>query len=122
MFLGLAIFGFLWLVLAIVAIRANRRLAANGRASKGWLLVHRFSKLLGVVIGVAGVFIRYNFSENGQQWTILGFPFLAGVFDSHGADYAGILTLPATIGNFLFFAVIPQFILWVVGARSNRVA
>ena len=120
--LGFAIFGLIGIVLAVVAIRSNRRTAMSGNPSKDWLLAHRLSGPIGLVLGVASYFIWYNVHDNGQTWRVMGFPFFAAAFDSQGSDYVGLTTIPAVIGNFLFFAALPQFVLWATGHRRGRSA
>ena len=120
MFLGFALFGLFGIVFAVAAIRANKRLAASGTASKDWLMARRLSGPIGLVLGIASYFIWYNVHDGGQTWRVMGFPFFAAAFDSRGSDYVGITTIPAVIGNFLFFAMLPQFILWVTGRRFSQ--
>ncbi|SDQ93885.1 hypothetical protein SAMN05216569_2637 [Pseudoxanthomonas sp. CF125] len=50
----------------------------------------------------------------------MGFPFFAAAFDPRGADYVGIATIPAIIGNFVFFLALPQLILWATGRSRVR--
>lgn len=117
--LGFAIFGLLGIVFAVVAIRANRRIASSG-AGERWLAARRWSGLVGVALGIGSYFIWYPLQDHGETWRVMGFPFFAAAFDSRGSDYVGLTTIPAVIGNFLFFAAIPQFILWATGRYRAR--
>ena len=109
-------------MLAVFATRSNRRLVATGNPSKDWFLARRLSGPIGLVLGVASYFIWYTLEDAGQTWRVMGFPFFAAAFDSRGSDYVGITTIPAVIGNFLFFAALPQFVLWATGHRRGRSA
>ena len=122
LFLVLAIMGLLGIVLAVVAIRSNRQFAVSGQAKKDWLLARRISGPLGLILGAASYFIWYDFNYNGETWRVMGFPFFAAAFDPRGSDYVGITTIPAVVGNFLFFAVLPQLALWATGSRRGRAA
>ena len=120
MVFGFAILGILGIVMAVFAIRSNRRLVATGSPNEDWLLARRLSGPIGIVLGVASYFIWYTLEDAGQTWRVMGFPFFAAAFDSRGSDYVGITTIPAVIGNFLFFAALPQLILWATGRRWGR--
>lgn len=118
--LGLAIFGLIVLVLAVVAIRANGRLARSGSANERWLITRQWFRLASLVLGTGSFFISYPLQNQGETWRVLGFPFFAAAFDPYGADYLGLTTIPAMSGNFLFFAALPQLILWATGRRVSR--
>ena len=120
--LAFAIFGLFGIAISVFAIRSNRRIATSGNPSKDWLLARRLSGPLGLILGIASYFIWYNLHDNGQTWRVMGFPFFAAAFDSQGADYVGFTTIPAAIGNFLFFAALPQFVLFATGRRYGRSA
>ena len=120
--IGFAVFGLIGIVLSVVAIRANRHVAMSGNPSKDWLFARRLSGPIGLALGLASYFIWYTVNDNGQTWRVMGFPFFAAAFDSDGFDYVGITTIPAVIGNFLFFAALPQFLLWAAAHRRSRSA
>jgi hypothetical protein len=120
LFLGFALLGLFGIVLAVVVIRSNRRIAREGTASARWLIARRWSGLLSIALGIGSYFIWYPLHDHGETWRVMGFPFFAAVFDPHGSDYVGITTIPAVIGNFLFFASLPQFILWATSGYRGR--
>jgi len=120
--LGFAAFGLFGIVLAVIAICANRHRAKCGAVSARWLVARRWSWLLGVALGIGSYFIWYPLHDGSETWRVMGFPFFAAAFDPHGSDYVGITTIPAVVGNFLFFAALPQFILWVTGRSRGRSA
>ena len=118
--LGFAIFGLLGIALAVVAVHSNRQRVVNGTATARWLAARRWSGLFGLVLGIGSYFISYPLQDQGETWRVMGFPFFAAAFDSRGSDYVGITTIPAIIGNFLFFLALPQLILWASGRSSGR--
>jgi hypothetical protein len=88
--LGFATFGLFGIVLAVVAIRANRHRAKCGIVSARWLVARRWSWLLGAALGIGSYFLWYPLHDGGETWRVMGFPFFAAAFDSRGSDYVGI--------------------------------
>ena len=120
--LAFAIAGLLGIVLAAIAAASNRRRAARGTAPSRWLIARRWSGPLGLLLGIGSYFISYPLQDHGETWRVMGFPFFAAAFDPYGADYVGITTIPAIIGNFVFFLALPQLILWATGRSRGRSA
>lgn len=120
--LSFSILGLFGIAFAVVAVRSNRRRVVNGTATASWLVARRWSGLFGFVLGIGSYFISYPLQDQGETWQIMGFRFFAAVFDSRGSDYVGITTIPAIIGNFLFFLALPQLILWAFRRSRGRVA
>jgi hypothetical protein len=120
--LALAILGLLGIAAAFVAMYFNRRRAASGLASRRWLIARRWSWLVGLLLGIGGYFIAYPMQDDGGTWRVIGFPFIAAAIDPQGADYVSVTTMPAVIGNFLFFLLLPQLVLWIAGRGRNRAA
>jgi hypothetical protein len=118
--LGFAIVGMLGIVLAAIAVGSNKRRAASGAATPHWLIARRWSGPLGLLLGIGSYFISYPLQDQGETWRVMGFPFFAAAFDPRGADYVGIATIPAIIGNFVFFLALPQLILWATGRSRVR--
>src|SRR5262249_10872203 len=90
------------LALGIFAARFLERGFQAGRLGRVWLLAEAAVLVFGIVLGVAAVaHSRYPTPDI----RLLGFPFLAAVFERSStggwADFVGLRTLPATIGNFV---------------------
>ena len=117
-----SIFGLLGIVLAAIAAVSNRRRAASGTPTARWIIARRWSGRLGLLLGIGSIFVSYPLQHQGETWRVMGFPFFAAAFDSRGADYVGITTIPAMIGNFVFFFALPQIILWTTGRSRGQSA
>lgn len=120
MLLAFAICGLVGIALGIAAWRSNGRSAASGNVARGWLLLRRWAWVLGLVLGGASYFIWYPYDAGTERYRVMGFPFMAAAFDSAGRDYVGSITPLAIIGNFLFFALTPQLMLWVAARMAHR--
>lgn len=93
--------GFIVLALGILAARFLQSAFKSGRLARVWVFAEVVVLIAGIALGVAAVaYSRYPTPDS----RLLGFPFLAAVFErspSGGwADFVGLRTLPATIGNF----------------------
>src|SRR5580698_2882165 len=99
------------LILGPIAFVQNRRAARAPSAPNGsWLTVYTRRWPAIVVLGIAALAFTYSTTDHdGQRWRVFGFPFPAAAFDSHGADYVGIVTLPFTLFNALIWTTLPDF-------------
>ena len=120
MLLVFAICGLVGIALGVAAWRSNRRNAASAKVSRSWLLLRRWAWVLGLVLGMASYFIWYPYDVGMERYRVMGFPFMAAAFDAAGRDYVGPITPLAIIGNFLFFALTPQLVLWVTACIDHK--
>ena len=86
-----------------------KRCFQEGKLGRTWRFAEAAVLIVGVGLGIAAVaHSRYPTADT----RLLGFPFLAAVFErspSGGwADFFGLVTFPATIGNFLVGLLLPH--------------
>ena len=83
-----------------------------------------FGLLLGLVVfaGQCGLWFGYPLIQNGESWWVVGIPFPAAMFDHHGHDYIGLLTLPFFIVNAFFWFLVPQMVLFYRGCARIKSA
>jgi hypothetical protein len=114
--IGLVIAGFAGIILGGLALRPNRRNAPQRHFAA--------AIVIGVCIGFATwpltIWMAYPFEVEGDPGYVVGIPFFVAYFDSAGRDYVGPLTLPATIGNCLFWFFVPQLVLFAIRRRSSK--
>ena len=122
----LASVGIVGIVSGVVAWRFLRGLTATKSGRKLATL-----RLAALIIGIAAAGaswpltgrMSYPYAEtNGNVGRVAGIPFMAAYFDAHGFDYVGPLTMPAVLGNALFWFMIPQLALagYAVARRWTR--
>ena len=98
--------------LAFVSNRRANRISSAPTAT--WLRWYRFHWVLAASLGIAALLFHYStFGHDGQPWRVYGFPFPAAAFDSRGADYAGLVTLPFTLFNLVIWTSLPDVALFV---------
>ncbi len=104
--LGVLIFE-IWIT--IKNIKARRQIEKTDKRRK----YHLLAWLIGIPLGIASAFMCFPTQGNhGQQYRIIGIPFIAGAFDEKGADYVSPLT-PILMGiNFIFWFLTPQIYVW----------
>jgi len=111
-------------VLALGALTGRSlrgRFKAN-RFDRKWMLAESLVFVCGLTLGIIAIgFSRYP-TPNTR---LLGLPFVAAVFerspDGHWADFVGMRTLPATLGNFIVGFVLPHIpFAWVVRLAERR--
>jgi hypothetical protein len=78
------------------------------------------SWLVALALGIGSFFISYPLKDHGETWRVIGVPFFVAAFDPRGFDYVGPTSGVAVIGNFLFFAALPQLILWATRHSWSR--
>ena len=109
------------LILEVWATFVN--IKARGKTEKPdkWRKYYFLAWLIGIPLGIASAFMWFPTQGNhGQQYKIIGIPFIAGAFDENGADYISPLT-PVLMGiNFIFWFLTPQLYLWRKGLRNKR--
>ena len=122
MVISLTILGFVVLLAGGVAARYLFRTLRKRRLGLYWLTAEVAALLGGVGLGTVLFTLHYHYSPNVR---IIGFRFPAAfleLYRGYWDDYAGPLTLPAALGNFLVGVLAPQIILaplvWVHLRRS----
>src|SRR5579871_829283 len=103
----LALAGIALLVWAIRSFIFVRRTLAVDDLPKSWRRRRFIALIFGLVLGVSTLWHAYPL--NGGS--VAGVPFMAAWFDSKGRDYVGLITLPAMLGNLVFWFLAPQIVL-----------
>jgi hypothetical protein len=112
--------GLVGIALGIKAWRyASRSSAASPHPQWKWI---RFGALLvGIALAIASFFfvtiLAYPVSTPDGPGRIVGWPFFVAYFDSEGRDYVGFLTYVGALGNFVFWLLVPQFLLAAYARR-----
>jgi hypothetical protein len=120
----LAILGVIGIVAGILASRVgtDRRTAAPaGRFARHF----RISKWIGVGLALASWpltgLMSYPYDDGpGRPGRIAGVPFIAAYFDQHGADFVGPFTIPAVLGNSVFWFYFPRLMVVAVALARER--
>jgi hypothetical protein len=123
--IAIAVVGLILIIVAFMALLFCFRIAGSTERPKHWrgLLAGTFA--FGLVLACASwpgtYFLGYPLPDpEGGYGRIAGIPFVAAWFDSEGRDYVGTITLPAVIGNAVFWLLIPQMMLASYGKRHQR--
>jgi hypothetical protein len=114
---GLDLLGFAGLIAGGIAFVRNRRDQRSHPQDSRALLMF---VLVGILLSVASPFVEYPFGDSDR---VVGFPFVAAVFERHGKhwdDFVGPLTLPAYIANATFWLLLPQLVLRVARSRKGQ--
>lgn len=119
----LAAVGIVGILTGAIAFVSNALLPEIGQVPVGWKRCRRCSILIGVLLGAGallfGHFLSYRVKEADGFGRVVELPFTVAYFDREGFDYVGWITIPATVGNAVFWFLVPQFLLWTY-ARSGR--
>lgn len=101
----------------VVNIKAKKQTEKSFKGQKYYFLAW----LIGIPLGIASVFMCFpTLGNHGQQYKIIGIPFIAAAFDEKGADFVSPLT-PILMGtNFIFWFLSPQLYFWGKGLGSKR--
>jgi hypothetical protein len=109
----LTIIGLLFFILEIIIFPTNLRTRKAYNTSQRWRQVYRWAWIIGLLLAVSSVFMRYPAKGNhGQQYILIGIPFVAAAFDEKGADYVSSLTPVFMAANALFWLLLPQLFMW----------
>lgn len=113
--------GLLILALGVAAARFFWCGFQNGRLGRGWRTVEAIVLVCGICLGVAAVaHSRYPTPDK----RLVGFPFLAAVFErtpsGAWADFVGPRTLVASIGNFAVGLLLPHLPIAVFALFAKR--
>ena len=80
-----------------------------------WWLWRSAMLVVGVLSGWATwrfpLVLGYHRTFDDGRWWFAGLPFFEACFDSRGRDFIGEFTLPAAIGNVVFWFLVPQIVL-----------
>lgn len=82
---------------------------------------HRWQ--VGILLGLVSFFSGYptygetSYGVTERTW-VIGIPFIFGASDAQGL-YPGF-GMPALVANFVFWLLLPQFVLWVTSRRKRR--
>jgi hypothetical protein len=114
------------LIFGAVAFVKNRQYAKTPSAPPvGWLSLYRWRWAPALLLGVAAYYFSYSTTgQDGELYKVIGFPFVAAAFDSHGADYVGPLTVPFMLLDVFTWAVLPDLglLIWRIAGRRRNVA
>ena len=112
----LALLGIAGLVLGIWALVAAFLTARRPVRPSHWWIRCLITFVSGLLLGWAAwhfqLLLGYPLTLDHQRWWLVGVPFFAAAFDSHGRDFLGSLTLPALVGNSVFWFLVPQITLF----------
>lgn len=118
-----AVFGFLGIGAGFFSLRQNWRLSVStdGAISRKWVVI---LLVVGALVGIgtwpATYFMGYPVRVGNEVWRIVGIPFPAAFFDTSGADYVGWFTMPAVLGNGLFWFLLPQTTIYFKWNNARR--
>jgi len=121
-----ALIGVAGVVAGGFAFRFVREVARSETRPPNLIALRRVALAVGVMFGVASWpltgAIGYAYRTSSGVGRIVGLPFMVAYFDATGHDYLSPLTLPAALGNSIFFALCPQIILsgYVIAQRFRR--
>ncbi|MCK6480728.1 MAG: hypothetical protein HUU06_11350 [Planctomycetaceae bacterium] len=117
LFLVINLGGFILLIASGAAVFFNKRVKDEGRpVFWRWLRSHGWE--VGTLLGLLSFFSQYPLPSNGEWYRIYGIPFLVGAVGG-GEDHPHGPGLPSLALNFLFWLLIPQFVLWVASGRRG---
>jgi hypothetical protein len=105
--ISLALIGVVLLVWAIRSFIFVRRSLADDSLPKSWRRRRFIAFVVGAVLAISTLWHAYPL--NGG--TAAGVPFMAAWFDAKGRDYVGAITLPAMLGDLVFWFLVPQIVL-----------
>jgi hypothetical protein len=113
----LAIVGLAGIIVGIVSLFWAKSLSKSEREPKKWKRIRIIALLLGILIGVGSwpgtYFMGYPYKGEKATETgrVVGLPMMVAYFDSEGRDYVGPFTMPAVVGNSIFWFFLPHIIL-----------
>jgi hypothetical protein len=110
----LAVLGLAEIVVGALAFRWVRR-ASDESPGVRLSIARGVALFLGAVLGLASWpltgALSYPYAASREVGRVAGLPFMAAYFDAAGRDFVGPLTLPAVLGNAVFWALLPQLVL-----------
>ena len=112
----LALVGLIGLIAGVFAWRYVRRLSRASVLPARWRHFRIAAIALGLLLASGSYFAGYYpYSTSQGVGRVVGVPFMVAFFDGAGRDYVGPLTLPAAIGNFVVWFLLPQIALALYG-------
>jgi len=123
----LGLVGIAGLTVSVFALRSIRR-TSTGALSKppNWRVRWSVALAAGIVLGgtsfflTASAWLSYPMSELGGTGQVVGIPFFVAYIDAQGSDYVGAITWIGTIGNTVFWSLVPAIVLWIQAAVWRR--
>ena len=119
----LALLGLAGVIVGGWALVAAFLTARQPQRPSDWWLRCSVMLVLGSLLGWAAwhfpLVLGYHRTFDDGRWWFAGLPFFEACFDSRGRDFIGEFTLPAVIGNAVFWFLVPQIVLFLY-ARSYR--
>ena len=111
----LAILGLIGLLLGVIAIPIGQRIAKHVPSKRNYAIQRVMTFIAGLILAGASFFwaerIGFPWTVDSDRGFWVGIPFFVAYFDSGGRGYVGPLTLPAAIGNSIFWFLFPHFTL-----------
>jgi hypothetical protein len=117
------IFASLGLVGIALGIKAWRYVSRSATRSPQpqWKRLRFAALIVGAALAIASFFfvtvLGYPVATPEGPGRIVGWPFFVAYFDSEGRDYVGFLTYIGALGNFVFWLLVPQFLLAAYARR-----
>jgi hypothetical protein len=120
----LALFGLVALIVGVFAWRYVRHLSQSSILPARWKHFRMAAIVLGLFLAIGLSFIGYSYSSSEGVGWVVGMPFMVAFFENAGRDYAFRdyigPSLPAIIGNFMAWFLLPQIVLAFYGWRVSN--
>lgn len=113
----LALIGLLGMIMGIISLFWAKKIGRSETPPKNWKKLRMIVLAVGILIGLASwpstYFMGYPYKGEKEAHTgrIVGLPIMVAYFDSEGRDYISPFTMPAVVGNFIFWSLLPHTIL-----------
>jgi hypothetical protein len=113
----LAILGLAGIAWGLIAARSAFRKRSVIVLARG-LRVYPLFVAAGVILASASFFVQYPYDAVTR---VYGFPFVSAIFEFHDGqwqDFVGPTTVPAVVGNAVFFFLLPHIIFDLIIRRK----
>ena len=120
----LTIIGIIIILVGLVAFNKVLHFHKNNFLSIHWSSLRNITIIIGLIIGVSSwlgtSFFCYSFPTTEGGGRVIGIPFYIEVFDPYGPEDKSQYRILSTIGNALFWFLLPQIILLVYGLIRRK--
>jgi hypothetical protein len=120
--IAFASLGLVGIFLGARAWRYASRCAAQASTAAPWMWLRIGAFLVGLALAIASLLLilRFSYPAPDGSGRIVGWPFFVAYFDPAGDDYVGWITYAGVLGNFVFWLLVPQFLLAAYARRRTR--